>query len=72
MIRGCRGVLATYGYSHSNKTSGNPKTNTAERPYAIKGFTYDGIAIYTKGKVLKQEEIDVFYILISSKRSTEI
>ena len=52
--------------------SRNRATNRAERLYVIKGFTYDGIAIYTKGKVLKEEGVEVFYILISSKRSTDI
>jgi len=52
--------------------SRNPKTKKAERLYVIKGLTFDGIEIYTKGKILKKEEVDVFYVLISSKRSTDI
>ena len=52
--------------------SRNPKTRKSERLYVIKGLTFDGIEIYTKGKILKKEEVDVFYVLISSKRSTDI
>jgi hypothetical protein len=36
----------------------------------IKGMTFDGLDIYTKGKVLTKEGEDVFYVLSSSKRST--
>ena len=51
--------------------SGNPRTGTVERLYVIKGLTYDGLDIYTKGKIMKREGVDVFYVLISSKRNTD-
>jgi len=35
-------------------------------------FTFDAIAIYTKGKILNKQGVDVFYVLISSKRSTDL
>ena len=52
--------------------SRNPKTGKAERLYVIKGMTFDGLEIYTKGKIMKMEGIDVFYVLISSKKSTDV
>ena len=52
--------------------SRKPKSGKSERLYVIKGLTFDGIDIYTKGKLLKKERIDVFYVLISSKKSTDI
>ena len=52
--------------------SRNPRTRAVERLYVIKGLTYDGLDIYTKGKILTKEGVDVFYVLISSKRSTDI
>lgn len=52
--------------------SRNPKTKEAEKLYVIKGLTFDGLDIYTKGKILRQEGVDIFYVLISSKRSTDI
>ena len=52
--------------------SRNPRTKKTERLYVIKGLTFDGLDIYTKGKILKKEGVDVFYVLISSKRSTDI
>jgi len=43
----------------------NPYTGKKEKLYIIKGFTYDNILIYTKGKIFDNR----FYILISSKRA---
>jgi len=51
--------------------SRNPKAQKVETLYVIKGLTFDGLDIYTKGKILKKKGVDVFYVLISSKRSTD-
>ena len=51
--------------------SRNPHTNRPEKLYVIKGLTFDGLGIYTKGKILSKEGAEVFYVLISSKRSTD-
>jgi hypothetical protein len=42
-----------------------------DRLYVILGFTYDGILVYTKGKLQKESSQEVYYILISSKRAVE-
>ena len=52
--------------------SRNPHTGKTERLYVIKGLTFDGLDIYTKGKILTKEATEVFYVLLSSKRSTDI
>jgi hypothetical protein len=52
--------------------SRNPRAGKTERLYVIKGLTFDGLAVYTKGKILRKEGIDIFYVLISSKKSTDI
>lgn len=52
--------------------SRNPKTRKVENLYVIKGLTFDGLDIYTKGKILTKQGVDIFYVLISSKRSTDI
>lgn len=51
--------------------SRNPRSGQRERLYVIKGLTFDGLAIYTKGKILQYGQREVFYVLISSKRSTD-
>jgi hypothetical protein len=52
--------------------SRNPRTKHTEKLYVIKGMTFDSLDIYTKGKILTKEGADVFYVLISSKRSTDV
>ncbi len=52
--------------------SRNPRTGKAERLYVVKGLTFDGLDIYTKGKILTKERVDIFYVLISTKRSTDV
>jgi len=52
--------------------SRNPRTGAREKLYVIKGMTFDGIDIYTKGKILQHLGEEVFYVLISSKRSTDV
>lgn len=51
--------------------SRNPRSGRRETLYVIKGQTYDGATIYTKGKIATSEGREVFYVLISSKRSTD-
>jgi len=41
-----------------------------EKLYVIIGVTYDGIPIYTKGKLVTSHGKETFYVLVSSKRST--
>ncbi len=52
--------------------SRNPRTRKMEKLYVIKGLTYDGLDVCTKGKILTKEGVDIFYVLISSKRSTDV
>lgn len=51
--------------------SRNPRTKKSEKLYVIKGLTFDGLDIYTKGKILRKKGVDIFYVLISTKRSTD-
>ncbi len=51
--------------------SRNPRTGSAEKLYVIKGITFDGIFVYTKGKIDKAGNEEVYYVFISSKRSTD-
>ena len=42
-----------------------------EKLYAIKSFSYDGTFIYSKGAIRRRDVGETFYILVSSKASTE-
>lgn len=52
--------------------SRSPTTGRRESLYVIKGLTFDGLDVYTKGKILTKEGVDVLYVLISSKRGTDV
>jgi len=54
-----------------NKTirSTDPQTGKREYLYVIIGQSYNGMVIYTKGKIKKEDGEERYYILISSKRS---
>jgi len=56
-----------------NKTirSRSPRQARNETLYVVVGITYIGIVIYTKGKFLKREGKEYYYVLISSKRDIE-
>lgn len=47
----------------------NPVSGKSEYLYIIIGLTYDDIPIYTKGKIVKSNGEETFYVLISSKKS---
>src|SRR5689334_4711110 len=51
--------------------STNSATGRRETLYVIESNTWDGVPIYTKGKIVPDPEGDRFYVLISSKRSTQ-
>lgn len=40
-----------------------------EKLYVIMGTNFEGLAIYTKGKIIREGEREYFYFLISSKIS---
>lgn len=51
--------------------SRDPKTKQPEYLYVIKGLTFDGLSLYTKGKIRTENNVEVFYVLISSKQTTD-
>jgi hypothetical protein len=49
--------------------STNPRNKRREYMYVIQSVNLDGWAIYTKGKLVQEAEIESYYFLISSKRA---
>jgi hypothetical protein len=45
------------------------RKNLREYLHIIQGTNLDGLPIYTKGKLVKEDGEDVYYFLISSKKS---
>ena len=52
--------------------SRNPESGKNETLHVIKGVSFEGILIYTKGKIARIGGVEFFYVLISSKRSTDV
>lgn len=46
------------------------RIESREKLYVIENFSYRGALIYTKGKIAREAGEEVYYLLISSKRST--
>ncbi len=51
---------------HSRSTL---RRSSRDRLYVIKGMTLDNVVIYTKGKIVKEADREMFYILISCKHA---
>lgn len=49
--------------------SRHPATGEPERLYIIKGRTFSGKLIYTKGTIRQDDFRETFYIFVSGKRS---
>lgn len=58
------------GFIQSKKSNSADRAHGAEKIHIIEGFTYDGILVYTKGVIKKENHEDVFYLLVASNSST--
>lgn len=45
------------------------RRNLRERLYIIQSTNLSGLPIYTKGKLVAEEEIETYYFLVSSKKA---
>jgi hypothetical protein len=46
------------------------RTSRREKLYVIRSFNFSGTLIYTKGKIAREPEGEVFYVLVSAKITT--
>lgn len=46
------------------------RRSAGEKLYVIESFNYDGTLIYTKGAIKREAAREVYYLFVSSKRST--
>ena len=49
--------------------SRNPRTGKREYLHIIQSATLQGLAIYTKGKLVTESGVETYYFLVSSKRA---
>jgi hypothetical protein len=52
--------------------STSPFRRSREYLYVIQSPNLDGVAIYSKGKLIKENGAETYYFLISSKRASSI
>ena len=64
----CEAIINAPGIAKKIKST-NPITSKREYLYIIIGLTYDDMPIYTKGKIMKVNNEEKFYVLISSKKA---
>lgn len=57
-------------FVRSKKSRSQWRKDQKEKIYIIESFTYDGVLIYTKGVIRKDDQVESFYIIVSAKRST--
>ena len=51
------------------RSSSPSRNNRREYLYVIQSTNLDGLAIYTKGKLVQEAGIETYYFLVSSKRA---
>ncbi len=62
-------ILSAPGIRKTMRSRSPRRAARRELLYVIVGVTFDGIPVYTKGVIRREEGHDVLYILVSSKRS---
>lgn len=43
------------------------RRHPSEKLYVIKSYDYSGTFIYTKGTIIREQDLEIFYVLISAK-----
>ena len=66
----CEAIINAPGISKKLRSI-NSLSGRKEYLYIIIGLTFDDIPIYTKGKIIKSDDSEKFYVLISSKKSVD-
>ncbi len=63
-------IVNAQGIAKTMRSRSRSRRYPGEKLYVIKGFSYDGTLIYTKGTIVQQEEREIFYVFISAKIAT--
>lgn len=66
VVEAIAGAVAIYKTLRSRNTR---RTTRGERLYVVQGTNLEGVLVYTKGKFTKLGGVEMYYFLISAKRS---
>lgn len=62
-------IMNAYTIYKSLRSRSRRQFSASETLYVIQSPNFDGLAIYTKGKLVKKDGRDHYYFLISAKRA---
>ena len=62
-------ILSAQAVTKTLRSRSPLRRSPGEHLYVIVGVSFSGIPIYTKGVIRREGGLDVFYILVSSKRN---
>lgn len=68
-VEDVRESLVSASAIYKSIRSSNPRTQRREHLHIIQSPNFAGLAIYTKGKLVSEGGVDVYYVLVSSKRA---
>lgn len=60
-------IVSAHTISKTLRSRSRDRSHASEKLYVIKGFSYKGTPIYTKGRFGQEAGQEVFYVLISAK-----
>lgn len=60
-------IVNAVSISKTLRSTSDRRSKGGDKLYVIKGCTYQGSFIYTKGTIRKAEGVEVYYVLISAK-----
>ncbi|MGE3978828.1 MAG: hypothetical protein AB7F94_14755 [Nitrospira sp.] len=62
-------ILSAVAVSKVLRSTSIQRKHAGERLYVIQSTNLSGLLIYTKGKLVVEEELETYYFLISSKKA---
>ena len=65
----CESILNAVAIYKRIRSSSSRRKASKELLYVIQSTNLEGLAIYTKGKFVREEAMETYYFLISSKRA---
>jgi hypothetical protein len=60
-------ILNARAISKTLRSRSESRARPREKLYVIQSYSFSGTPIYTKGKILREAEHEVFHLLVSSK-----
>jgi len=63
-------IVNAVSISKTLRSTSDARRKGGDRLYVIKGCTYQGTFVYTKGTIRRESGVEAYYILVSAKIAT--